>query len=161
MRSHFIHKLRHHTTITPEGQYHHCLLLQSSQPTKFCSTVSLLSWSHCFPLFRVSFLISFKLFRQSAMFLLSVQTSRELEPQCDDQITLDYLSLHSHSFLRPRRDWVALCAVQGRGAPPAEAGAFHWTMKPFLLDSHWARTVRWCRGEWVRLAIHYNNPQAS
>lgn len=136
LKSHFTHKLQHYT-ITPEGQYHHCLLLQSSLPTKFCSIVSLLSSSHCcFPLFRISLLISFKLFRHSAMFLLSVQTSKELEPQCDDQIPLDYLSFQSHYSWGA---WVAeLQCVQagrgwGRGASPAEAGLFHWTMRPFLL----------------------------
>lgn len=68
------------------------------------------------------------------MFLLSVQTSKELEPQCDDQITLDCLSFHRHYF-PPPSSWVAVCAAGGRGrgerASPAETGLFHWTMKPF------------------------------
>lgn len=100
------------------------LPLQSSQPTDFCSIVSMLSSSHCFSLFRVSLLISFKLFRHSAMFLLSVQTSKEPEPQPDDQITLDYLSFHSHSFLRPRSGCAAVHAMQGRGV---EVGLPCWS----------------------------------
>lgn len=50
------------------------------------------------------------------MFLLSVQTSKELEPQCDDQITLDYLSFHSHYF--PRPGVAELQRVQHRGELP-------------------------------------------
>lgn len=75
-------------------------------------------------------LISFKSVRHSTMFLLSVQTSKELEPQCDDQITLDYLSFHKSLFPQA---WEKLsCNVCTAGDWGASPGWFHWTMKPFL-----------------------------
>lgn len=116
MKFHFIHKLWH-PTITA-GQYPYCLLLQSSQPTKFCSTVSLLSSSRRGPpLTRASLLISFKLFRHSTMFLLSVQTSKGLEPQCDGQITLRYLSFHKSLFPQALEKPSCCVCRPGRGSP--------------------------------------------
>lgn len=144
MKFHAIHKLQR-CAITA-GQSPHCLLSQSSQPAEFCSIVGLLSPSHCCsPLARVSLLISFKLFRHSTMFSLSVQASKELEPQCDDQITLHYLSFHKSLFPQALEKRSCCVSRPGRGFS-TEAGLFHWTMRFFCLavsvDAH---TMGWVR----------------
>lgn len=144
MKFHFIHKLQHYTITA--GQYPFCLLLQSSQPTKFCSIVSGLSSSHrSSPLTGASLLISFKLFRHSTMFLLSVQTSKELEPQCDGQITLHYLSFHKSLFPQALEKQSCCVCRPGRGFS-TEASLFHWTMRFFCLAvSVDTRTMGWVR----------------
>lgn len=96
------------------------------------------------------------------MFLLSVQTSKELEPQCDDQITLDYLSFHSHYF--PRPGVAELQCVQSRVGEGGREGSFpcrSWFVpldnETFLLDSLWARTQWGGSGEGRQIIANTNS----